>query len=60
MRDNPLVLRLPEECFGFDTSFDVSAGDWSDVLLLLAAAPPLLDTVEAEEPESTDEDEVKV
>jgi hypothetical protein len=60
VRDNPLVLRLPEECFGFDTSFDVSAGDWSDVLLLLAAAPPLLDTVEAEEPESTDEDEVKV
>jgi Leucine-rich repeat (LRR) protein len=56
VRDNPLVLRLPEECFGFDTSFDVSAGDWSDVLLLLAVAPPLLYTVEAEEPDSTDEE----
>eukprot|EP00936_MAST-01D_sp_MAST-1D-sp1_P001532 g1532.t1 len=57
MTDNPLLLRLPPQCFNFKREFDVPAGSWREVLCMLREARKLssdeLKTLHVENDEET-------
>ena len=39
--DNPLLLRLPPQCFNFKREYDVPAISWRDILCMLREARKL-------------------
>ena len=58
--DNPLLLRLPPQCFNFKREYDVPASSWRDILCMLREARKLssdeLKALQAKYDEETESD----